>query len=173
MKNFFSGCETLEDLKARYHKLAKENHPDNGGDVETMKAINAEFDALHAKLKNTHRKQDGTTWTAEAGSNAETAEKPEEFREMIDKLLRHNLTIEIIGCFVWVYGDTKPVKDELKSLGFRWHSKKLSWYLKPAEYRKKGKKEYSFDEIRNMYNVRGVFHGNEEQHNEYQPAPVF
>jgi len=42
MKYFNS--KTLDELKAEYRRLAKENHPDLGGDTETMKEINAEFD---------------------------------------------------------------------------------------------------------------------------------
>ncbi|MDR2597279.1 MAG: hypothetical protein LBC76_08180 [Treponema sp.] len=44
MKYFNS--KTLDELKAEYRRLAKENHPDLGGDTETMKEINAEFDLL-------------------------------------------------------------------------------------------------------------------------------
>jgi hypothetical protein len=44
MKYFTS--KTLDELKAEYRRLAKENHPDLGGDTETMKEINAEFDLL-------------------------------------------------------------------------------------------------------------------------------
>lgn len=170
--NFFAGCQTLEELKARYHKLARQHHPDNGGDPETMKAINAEFDEMHSKLKNTHRKKDGSTWTAAEDSKAATNEKPEEFRAMIDELLRHNLTIEIIGCFVWVYGDTKPVKDILKAYGFRWHSSKLSWYLKPEDYKRRSRKEYSFDEIRDMYGTRGKWTGHDDGNTPRGPRPT-
>ena len=42
MKYFNS--KTLDELKTEYRRLAKENHPDLGGDTETMKEINAEFD---------------------------------------------------------------------------------------------------------------------------------
>lgn len=61
------------------------------------------------------------------------------------------IVIEIIGCFVWVSGDTKPHKDSLKKLGFKWHSVKACWYKSPQGYRRFGKKEYTFDEIRTMY----------------------
>jgi len=46
MKYFNS--KTLDELKIEYRHLAKENHPDHGGDTEVMKEINAEFDlAFH------------------------------------------------------------------------------------------------------------------------------
>ena len=41
---FFNRAESLEDLKSEYRRLAMENHPDRGGNVETMQEINNEFD---------------------------------------------------------------------------------------------------------------------------------
>lgn len=170
-KNFFQDCKTAEEVKKLYRKLVKQFHPDNGGDEETMKILNAEFTTAFEQLKNTHRKQDGTTWTAAAGSKAESKETAAEFIEIIERLMKFNVEIEIIGSFVWVSGDTKPAKDELKSMGFRWHSKKVMWYLAPEWYVKRSKKTYTMDEIRDMFGSRGTFQG--EMQNEYQPAPVF
>lgn len=33
---------------------------------------------------------------------------------------------------IWISGDTKPHKDELKSMGAKWAPKKGAWYYKPA-----------------------------------------
>jgi hypothetical protein len=41
---YFNSFITLDELKTEYRRLAKENHPDHGGDSEAMKEINAEFD---------------------------------------------------------------------------------------------------------------------------------
>lgn len=35
------------------------------------------------------------------------------------------------GC-IWASGDTKPHREELKALGFRWSPKQAAWYFKPA-----------------------------------------
>ena len=43
---FFTGVKTYDELRKRYKKLAFENHPDRGGNTETMKAINNEYDFL-------------------------------------------------------------------------------------------------------------------------------
>jgi len=43
---YFKNVKSFENLKAQYKTLLKKNHPDNGGDVEEMKNINVEFDAL-------------------------------------------------------------------------------------------------------------------------------
>lgn len=43
MANYFENVKTLNDLKAEYRRLVLKHHPDVGGDVETMKAINIEI----------------------------------------------------------------------------------------------------------------------------------
>lgn len=46
MKNYFKNVKSYEELKSQYKELLKSNHPDNGGDVEVMKEINIQYDAL-------------------------------------------------------------------------------------------------------------------------------
>lgn len=48
MSKYFVSVKSLADLKNQYRSLALVHHPDRGGDEETMKAINAEYDALYA-----------------------------------------------------------------------------------------------------------------------------
>lgn len=52
MAKYFKSIKSYDDLKNQYKKLLKANHPDNGGDVETMKEINVEYDALFTVWKN-------------------------------------------------------------------------------------------------------------------------
>jgi len=66
-----------------------------------------------------------------------------------------NIIIEIIGCFVWVTGNTRIYKEKLKELKFQWHSKKIAWYLKPEDYHRKSRREYGLEEIRQMYGTSG------------------
>ena len=151
---YFTNIKTLEELKKEYKRLALENHPDRGGDVEVMKAINAEYDIMFNRVKDIHVNAKGETYTKE---NTET---PSEFKDIIDKLIRmEGLEIEIIGCFIWLSGNTKAHKDNIKALGFKWHSTKKMWYKAPEDYRKKSKKKYSIEEIRDMYGVQGTFTG--------------
>ena len=56
---YFKNIRSFEDLKKRFRELLKENHPDNGGDVEVMKTINVEFDALFPIWKNRTEKETG------------------------------------------------------------------------------------------------------------------
>ena len=52
MAKYFKNVKSFEDLKKSYKDLIKKNHPDNGGDLEVMKEINVEFDALFPIWKN-------------------------------------------------------------------------------------------------------------------------
>jgi curved DNA-binding protein CbpA len=154
--NYFNPTpRTLEELKKQYRELAMKHHPDMGGSDETMKAVNAEYDRLFPKLKNVHQNKDGETY------ERETAETSEFFKDLISDLMSmDNIIIEIIGCFVWVTGDTRPNKDRLKALNFKWHMKKSAWYLAPDDYKKRSRKNYELDEIREMYGTSGEFKSN-------------
>jgi curved DNA-binding protein CbpA len=46
---WFNDCQTLEEVKAQYKKLAKQYHPDLGGDTSTMQQINTEYAFATAK----------------------------------------------------------------------------------------------------------------------------
>ena len=52
MSKYFKAIKSYEDLKNQYKNLLKANHPDNGGDLEVMKEINVEYDALFTVWKN-------------------------------------------------------------------------------------------------------------------------
>lgn len=150
---FIKNVETLEELKKAYKKLALKFHPDRGGTDEEMAQINNEYDELFEQLKNIHRNKDGEFY------QKESTETPQEWREIISKLLvlkMENVLIEVIGSFLWVSGNTKPYKDELKVLGLKWGRKKQAWYLSPKGYKRYGKKDYKMDEIRGMYGSKQV-----------------
>lgn len=48
---YFAQCKNLEELKKEFRRLAMIHHPDRGGDVETMKEINNEYDMMFPVLK--------------------------------------------------------------------------------------------------------------------------
>lgn len=110
MANYFENVKTLNDLKAEYRRLAMANHPDLGGSTAVMQEINAAYDRLFAVLKDAHN--------AAADEEHQTNEMPHEFRDIITALLRMDgLKIELCGCWLWITGNTRAHKDELKALG--------------------------------------------------------
>lgn len=151
MKYFNPIPQTLEELKKMYRQLSLKHHPDIGGNIEDMKQVNAEYTTLFEKLKDIHVNSEGKTY------RKETKETPQQFIEIINMLIRfEGITIEIIGSFVWCGANTKPYKENLKAMGFKFSSQKISWYLAPEGYKRRNKKQYSMDDIREMFGSQEV-----------------
>ena len=147
MSKYFKDCRTAEDCKKTYKELAKKLHPDNGGNAEEFKTMQAEYSRVWDRLKNIHVSAEGETYTKQ------TNETPEEFMNIIDKLIHcEGCTIELCGSWIWITGNTYRFRNEIKSLGFRWSKKKSAWYWhNPEEEWHKSKKTMSLDDIRNYY----------------------
>ena len=149
---FFKGITNLEQLRSTYKDLIKKNHPDNGGDTETMKEINIEYKKIFEELKKGVKFE-----TADAKQDEKTKQKwsyeADEFiREALNKIIRFDgVNIEIVGCWIWCDGATFNYKEELKSAGFQWSKARKKWHYTPYDTAwHKGKKK-SFEEIRKMY----------------------
>lgn len=161
MNKWFQNPETLEDLKKQYKKLAFQHHPDMGGKTEDMQEINAEYDQLFSALKDTYKNASGQFYK----THAESTETADEFVDIIEKLIHMDgVEIEICGSWVWVTGDTKCHKDDLKSLSFRWSRNKSAWYFHQDGYRKRRKKPLTLDQIRGMYGSEKVNRHDDENH---------
>ena len=150
-KFFIPTPATLDELKKQYRKLAMLHHPDRGGNLDTMKAINNEHDALFEVLKtDQNRRADADT----TGRTKHTTETAEEFRDILGILLHlDGLKVELCGCWLWISGDTKANKDALKAAGCRWSNGKKMWYWRHPEDAQRYHKghKYSIDDIRAKY----------------------
>lgn len=131
---YFTNINSIDELKKAYRNLAKQHHPDHGGNIETMKSINREYEQVF-KMLNTESKFD----------------VKDGFREVIDQIVNLDVSIEICGLWIWVSGNTYAVKNELKSAGFMWASKKHMWYWRPEEAASHGKKSTDMESIRIKY----------------------
>lgn len=159
MFKWFRNCKTAEEGKKLYHDLVKKFHTDNGGDLETIKAINAEFSIWWKSHKDIHTDKNGET----KKSQKETTETAEQFMDIINALFNIGvkLTIEIRGSWLWITGDTYPVREQLKGLGCRWSTGQHSWYWTVEEFTKARYKRKSKEEQRNLYGYSFVSGGNE------------
>ena len=151
MKWFTPTPRTLEELKKQYRTLAMKHHPDCGGNTADMQSINAEYDILFEQLKTVHTTATGDTYTAN------TDETPEQFKNIINRLIvLEGISIEIIGSWVWVTGNTYQHKEVIKSLMFRWSNSKKAWYFHGDNYHKTSKKTFTLDEIRDLYGSQTI-----------------
>ena len=149
--NFFnlSNIKTLEDLKKEYFKLAKVYHPDKGGSKEEFQFLQNEYELLQNKILS------GNNYSFEEKENENNIS--DIFKEIIDLIIFiDGITIEIIGSWVWIGGNTYPVKEQLKEAGFLFAPNKKLWYWHPGEFRKFKNKELSMDQIRKQYGSKIV-----------------
>lgn len=141
---FFEKCQTLDEVKATYKKLAMQYHPDRGGDTATMQEINKEYAFVSAKIAS------GAKFTAE--EREKEMNFSEEYRRVIEQIIYlPEIIIEQIGLWIWVTGKTKPVKEELKKAGLFFASKKMAWYFRSEAYKVKRGGKKSLAQIRDKY----------------------
>lgn len=138
-----NGQVTQDDIKRAYRVAAFKYHPDrNPAGLEMMQMVNAAYDCLK-------------------DFSGEFEEESQTFSEKINAALNAivglGLDIEICGCWVWVSGDTKTHKEALKSAGFLWAPKKLSWYFRAEEHRsRRSGAQYSMAQIRERFGSERV-----------------
>lgn len=143
---YFKNVKTLEELKKEYKKQVKNLHPDNGGDAEEFKKMQADYKQAFELVKNKHQNSQGEYY------EKETTETAEEFMEILEHLNEmQGVVVEVCGSWLWMTGNTKAYKKELKALGCGWSRKKQAWYYHKGSYRKQTKVEWTLEEIREKF----------------------
>ena len=146
---YFKNINSIEDLKKLYRKLCQKNHPDNGGNVEKMAKINNEYAERFNELKKAHNEKAAAD---ESGNTRPINECPNEFIEIISHLVRlKGLNVELCGSWIWISGETKEHKEELKAIKCRWASKKKMWYWRSEKDAVRSKGAKSMEYIRSKY----------------------
>lgn len=72
--------------------------------------------------------------------------------EFLEELIKtEGITVEQIGTWIWVSGNTKPYKEKLKDHKFQWSKVKNMWYFHEGKRRRYYTKEFSIEEIKHKY----------------------
>lgn len=109
IKKEFENVTGLNEAKKIFKKLARELHPDVGGSDEEFKILKNIYDDIveHKIYFSNESKFDL------------------ELEKIISQILHfEDITIEVVGSWIWLSGNTKAIKDKLKDLNFKWASKK-------------------------------------------------
>lgn len=141
-----NGLITKEITKKAYRVASSKYHPDKGGSVEMMQAVNQAYETL--------KDYSGQVEAGDInyGSDLNTA---------INKIINlQGLTIEVCGAWVWVTGETKQYAKILGrkegGAGFFFAKKKAAWYYRPADWKSASRGSWSLDKIRNTHGTTEV-----------------
>jgi hypothetical protein len=143
MEKYFKSTN-YQDLRSEYRKLAFLHHPDKGGDLETMKEINADYERLSKMFIN--------------GSEHDQERKDFEtnvsewIKDKINQIITiEGIQIEICGSWLWITGNTYPVKGFLKDASFQFSKPKTAWFAHQDPYKKRTGTSIDLDSIRLKY----------------------
>lgn len=170
--SFFQGCSSEEDARRRYLSLAKIYHTDTGaGDLATMQTINDQFAAFLGRSQAAAEAQELPAGVLALPEHLPEVSDAERIAEQFDALMKSllplkGIDIELCGCWVWISGDTKSVKEELKAAGCKFSAKKSMWYWRPEEaaqtFRRRRGAGKSMGEIRMKYGSRRISRSDED-----------
>lgn len=158
-----------EDMKKSYKRLVRINHPDLGGDLETMKVLNNEFAFWYATAATNEVKDKKTNerpQSADYYTNTYNAAFMANLSEAIEWLLNHeiytrdDLTVELCGVFIWISGialrDDATARAALKASNFRFSRDKAAWFFTATSTAGFMATGASLDKIRNTYGSQTI-----------------
>jgi hypothetical protein len=141
-----SVIQDIDQLKKQYFQLAKKYHPDAGGTTAQFQNLQAEYEKLLNNLLK------GSNLSQEQKDNEIVIDKA--IRDVIDALINiQDINIELIGKWLWISGNTYPVRQSLKNAGLIFIKKegKPYWVYKGVESAGRGKT--AMEEIKRKYGV--------------------
>lgn len=169
MKWFSDKIKEINELRAAYKKLLVKYHPDNHPEEDTtsiVQEINSEYSILFQQLKNAFEQSREYESTSERTRQTYDYSKDEKIREMIQKLVKYaskDILIEICGTWIWVSGNTKPIKEELKVLNLHYAKGKKAWYIHYDDYYRYSSRGTSLSYIRDKYGSVVIKKGEDEE----------
>ena len=144
----------LNSLRSTYKKFLIKYHPDNNAEDTTadMQEINAEYALMFERLKNGFEHSEHYDRATDRQKQNYRWEKDKQIREMIIALSRlEGLIIEICGVWIYVRGNTKQHRQELRALGLTWNRQKECWIIHFDDYYRHGQQSMSMNYIREKY----------------------
>lgn len=145
---------TQKEIKKAYLAMSLKFHPDRSGagaNAEIMKKVNDAYlklKGLGDVVKNVY------VYNGEEKTSKFTPDYTQKIYNVLQSLgaliRTKGVIVEIVGSWIWVYGETKAHKEELKAAKFRWSASRKKWYYntKPSNTKFRRGSGKSFNEIR-------------------------
>lgn len=116
--------------------------------LTSIKEINAEYERAFNRFKNVHESAEDNSKTY----TKESHETPQEFAKIINTLIKcEGLEIDLVGSWVWSFGNTYPYKELLKDLGFKFSGKHKKWYYHSPDETFTRRSHMKYEEIKDKY----------------------
>ncbi len=139
IEQYFVDIQGINEAKKVFKNLAKILHPDKSGTNEEFQILNSVYN---------HFLENELYFSNESKFDLE-------IEKIISQILHYDdLIIEVIGSWIWLSGETKSIKENLKSLGFKWASKKKLWYF--GEMKGRNPHQSSMNDIKSKYGFQTV-----------------
>lgn len=142
-----SVLKDIDELKKEYFRLAQIYHPDKGGTTEQFQNLQSEYIKYRNALIN------GSSLSSEQKTNEMDLDNA--LMQVVNQISGLvGINIELVGKWIWVSGNTYPIRTELKNAGFLFASTKKMWYYKGTE--SSGRGNLTMEEIRNKYGSQKI-----------------
>jgi len=148
--NFFNSCNTLDEAKNLFKKLAFELHPDHRQDKQRAHLDFIELMRQFKAFRPTIKREGDEDFNHEAFYN---------LVKNFDKL--KGVLVTFVGSFIWLEdempGATKDQKETIKKIllqGYnppRFAFKRLKWYYSPEGYKQKFRSKKTFEQIKQTW----------------------
>ena len=135
--NMYFNCTTADQIQLRYDELCKVFIDQD----EMLQALKLEYSTLIALLSEPK--------AVEAVIEKDTIS--DKLKELMAKVDTSELGTEVLGNWLWITRNSFPIKEVLKSLGFRYSADKRAWYYRSDEHRSGNQDPISLDMIRAKY----------------------
>lgn len=154
---YFTNCRTIEALEREHKQLVKSLHPDCNPGTDTTAAfqqMQAEYERKQPLLKDIHEAAEGEPETAPASMGFDSR-----IQAVLDKITGlPEIHIEVVGTWIWIDGNTFPVKEQLKAAGFQWSRNRGKWHAAPCQEKgeRSGYSKKGFSHLRYKYGAEDV-----------------
>lgn len=142
--------KTLAELKANYKTWCLQLHPDLNPDKDTtaeMQELNNAYEAQFKILKDRELKKD-----KKEREKFSYSEVPEDLINIINTLIKFKgVQIDIVGNWLWLSGNTYPVREEVKNLKFHWSKAKKKWFWNGSDTVKRPFSKMTYQDITEKY----------------------